>query len=243
MHCFLATCPNAIPPVVTTGVGHKGQHVVHYQLLDAGTGSNVPPEQPPVSASGAAAEAPAANKENIAPSATPSDGHHGPHELSFSVTLESVKKAKVSIQCVQKCSFEEQLADATEYVTFFGCFSTTDILLELAFAMLSNVLLQLKSLNKSISSSIRWRTLPRNMSKFMTSFAQSCTVLVKPANTLMSWMLIRNPCRNPCKPWSPLQRWLKFAHPYLYASLHLQLVVLTSLHLLFTHSKIVTRIR
>ena len=34
MHCFLCGCPNAIPPVVTTGVGPGGQHVVHFQAIE-----------------------------------------------------------------------------------------------------------------------------------------------------------------------------------------------------------------
>ncbi|KAF4615111.1 hypothetical protein D9613_003450 [Agrocybe pediades] len=107
MHRFLCGRPNTLPPVVTTGVGPNGRHVVHFQPLENGP-SSVPSASPPSPTTEPGAVEPV--KENIqTPALVP---RKGARESSFS--MDAIEKAKSSIQRVVKKSFEERLADATE---------------------------------------------------------------------------------------------------------------------------------
>ena len=129
MHRHLCGRPNAIPPVVTTGVGPTGRHVVHFQAIEDRTSSSTAAELPS-QPTGAPAVTPTdilatpvrpkstvsgANdtKENVKPPPT-TGGKRAPKDSSFTVTEATIEKAKASIQRVTKKSFEDRLADATE---------------------------------------------------------------------------------------------------------------------------------
>ncbi|EDR03564.1 uncharacterized protein LACBIDRAFT_331344 [Laccaria bicolor S238N-H82] len=129
MHHHLCGCPNAILPVVMTGVGPTGQHVVHFQAIEDQSSSSTAAELP-LQQTGAPAVTPTEvlatpmhtpsmvsgendTKENTNPPPT-TGGKHTPKDSSFMVTEATIEKAKALIQHVTKKSFEDRLADTTK---------------------------------------------------------------------------------------------------------------------------------
>lgn len=127
MHRFLCSRPNAIPPVVTTGVGPAGRHVVHFQDVEdrggtAGDTFSQPSDYPfepqvaiPATPARLNSMQASVDKENIQP--PPSTGRKrstSAKNSSFTVTEATIEKAKASIHRVTKKSFKDRLADATE---------------------------------------------------------------------------------------------------------------------------------
>lgn len=113
MYEYLCTRPNAIPPIVTTGVGPAGRHVVHFQPVEpVAIPSDNTPTAPILSESQPAAPA------IPTPSQPAAGGKRPAKDSSFTVTPALIDKAKGSLQRVVKKSFEERLADAKEFVSF-----------------------------------------------------------------------------------------------------------------------------
>jgi hypothetical protein len=116
LHRHLCGRPNTIPPVVTTGVGPSGQHVVQFQ----------PIEEPPRSQAASRAslaqtkDTTPDGKENVwlSTSSSLKSQKRGPKVSSFTISDEKLKNAQSSIKRVTKKSFEDRLADATECVFF-----------------------------------------------------------------------------------------------------------------------------
>ncbi|KAF8900242.1 hypothetical protein CPB84DRAFT_1847304 [Gymnopilus junonius] len=122
MHRYLCSRPNAIPPLVTTGVGPAGRSVVQFQPIGEEplqvlasmeltepqlvTNNSVPPTMPVHSS--ASAEPPKATQVQVTAK------KRSAKASSFVITDAAVEKAKSSIQHVQKKTFEEQLGDAAE---------------------------------------------------------------------------------------------------------------------------------
>lgn len=107
MHRYLCGRPNAIPPLVTTGVGPAGRSVVQFQPIEEPAAATEPQLEMELPVLATPIHPPATTKKRPA------------KESSFAVTDAAVEKAKSSIQRVQKKSLEERLADATEFVSFF----------------------------------------------------------------------------------------------------------------------------
>ncbi|KAF8868477.1 hypothetical protein CPB84DRAFT_1969532 [Gymnopilus junonius] len=122
MHRYLCGHPNAIPPLVTTGVGPAGHSVVQFQPIGEEplqvlasmeptepqlvTNNSVPPTTPVHSS--ASAEPLKATQVQVTAK------KRSAKASSFAITDAAVEKAKSSIQRVQKKTFEERLGDAAE---------------------------------------------------------------------------------------------------------------------------------
>ena len=129
MHHFLSSHPNAVPPVVTTGIGRKERCIIHYQPLDESEsatsqedeaarvnfGADIIQSPAPITPACWPPDSPSKGKENVWPSTK--GGRHHLKESSFTITPATVEKAKGSSQQVpNKQNFEDRLADATEYI-------------------------------------------------------------------------------------------------------------------------------
>ncbi|RDX49664.1 hypothetical protein OH76DRAFT_1556319 [Lentinus brumalis] len=109
MHELLCTCPNVVPPAITTGVGPHGEATVYYQVAPPvsslpGWDDAIDPTLRGLDVNHAQMMLPAPSQAITAPPATPQD------RLSL-----AMQKAGCSIKPVSKClTFEDHMVDITE---------------------------------------------------------------------------------------------------------------------------------
>ncbi|TFK69391.1 hypothetical protein BDN72DRAFT_878461 [Pluteus cervinus] len=121
LHKFLASCPNAVPPVVTTGVGPQGRRVVYYQhpsdIPTASQSEQSPSPEilaviDPQLASQSQTNTPSAS-QSLAPSSQSRSASVSPAKKSVS---ELVDNAKKNIRkAAPKRTFEDMFIGLTKF--------------------------------------------------------------------------------------------------------------------------------